>query len=76
METTPAVDRFDARTAELRPDVRDGAAHTITDIRSGEGPTARFQPLFDETPVGARRAEDGETDGLLRAGHDERRERE
>ena len=48
METTPAVDRavgyFDARTVELYPDVRDRVAHTIVDVRSGEGSTVRAHP--------------------------------
>ena len=83
METAPAIDRavdyFDAHTAELYPDVRDRVAHTIVDIRSGEGSTVRFhnaaegeftklrtdrvierfQPLFDEKPMGVRHAENG-----------------
>lgn len=46
METTPAIDKavdfFNAHTVELYPDVRDRVAHTIIDIRSGEGSTVRF----------------------------------
>lgn len=46
MDTTPATDRavdcFDAHAVELRPDMRDRVSHTVIDIRSGEGSTARF----------------------------------
>ena len=52
METTPtidqAVDYFDAHTVELYPDVRDRVAHTIIDIRSGEGSTVRFYNSAEE----------------------------
>ena len=52
MKTTPAVDRvvdyFDAYTVELRPDVRDRVAHTIIDIRSGDGSTVRFYNSAEE----------------------------
>lgn len=46
METTPAIDTvvdfFNAHTVDLYPDVRDRVAHTIIDIRSGDGSTVRF----------------------------------
>ncbi len=52
MKTTPtvdqAVDYFDAYTVELYPDVRDRVAHTIIDIRSGEGSTVRFYNAAEE----------------------------
>ena len=52
MKTIPTVDRaadcFDAHTVELYPDVRDRVAHTIVDIRSGEGSTVRFYNSADE----------------------------
>lgn len=52
MKTTPtadrAVDYFDAHTVELYPDVRDRVAHTIIDIRSGEGSTVRFYNADEE----------------------------
>lgn len=52
METTPtidqAVDYFGAYTVELYPDVRDRVAHTIIDIRSGEGSTVRFYNYAEE----------------------------
>lgn len=52
MKTTPAVDQaidfFGAHTVELYPDVRDRVAHTIIDIRSGEGSTVRFYNSADE----------------------------
>lgn len=52
METTPTIDQavgyFDAHTVELHPDVRDRVAHTIIDIRSGEGVTARFYNSAEE----------------------------
>lgn len=52
METTPtidqAVDYFNAYTVELYPDVRDRVAHTIIDIRSGEGSTVRFYNAAEE----------------------------
>lgn len=52
METTPAIDKavdfFDAHTAELYLDVRDRVAHTIIDIRSGEGSTVRFYNAAEE----------------------------
>lgn len=52
METTPtidtAIDFFDAYTVELYPDVRDRVAHTIIDIRSGEGSTVRFYNAAEE----------------------------
>jgi len=54
METTPAVDYFSAYTVELYPDVRDGVAHTITDIRSGEGSTVRFYNSAEEEFVKLR----------------------
>lgn len=37
MKITPTIDYFDAYTVELYPDVRDRVAHTVIDIRSGEG---------------------------------------
>ena len=43
MQTTPTVDFFGAY-----PDVRDPVAHTIIDIRSGEGSTVRFYNPADE----------------------------
>lgn len=52
METTPTVDRavdfFNAHTVELYPDVRDRVAHTVIDIRSGEGSTVRFYNSAEE----------------------------
>lgn len=52
METTPAVDKavdfFDAHTVELYPNVRDRVAHTIIDVRSGEGSTVRFYNAAEE----------------------------
>ena len=52
METTPtidqAVDYFSAYTVEIYPDVRDRVAHTIIDIRSGEGSTVRFYNSAEE----------------------------
>lgn len=52
METTPAIDRavdyFSAYTVELYPDVQDRVAHTIIDIRSGEGSTVRFYNSAEE----------------------------
>lgn len=52
METTPAIDNavdyFDAHTVELYPDVRDRGAHTIIDIRSSDGSTARFYNSAEE----------------------------
>lgn len=52
METTPtvdqAVDYFSAYTVELYPDVRDRVAHTIIDIRSGDGSTVRFYNAAEE----------------------------
>lgn len=52
METTPAVGRavdyFDAHTVELYPEVRDRVAHTIIDIRSGDGSTVRFYNPAEE----------------------------
>lgn len=46
METTPTVDQaadfFNAHTVDLYPDVRDRAAHTVIDTRSGDGSTVRF----------------------------------
>lgn len=52
MQTTPtvdqAVDYFDAHTVELYPDVRDRVAHTIIDIRSGDGSTVRFYNSAEE----------------------------
>lgn len=52
METTPTVDQavdfFDAYTVELYPDVRDRVAHTIIDIRSGDGSTVRFYNSVEE----------------------------
>lgn len=58
METTPAIDKavdfFDAYTVELYPDVRDRVAHTIIDIRSGEGSTVRFYNVAEEEFMKAR----------------------
>lgn len=58
METTPtidtAIDFFDAYTVELYPDVRDRVAHTIIDIRSGEGSTVRFYNAAEEEFMKAR----------------------
>lgn len=52
METTPTVDQaadfFDAHTVELYPDVRDRDAHTVIDIRSGDGSTVRFFNAAEE----------------------------
>lgn len=52
MKTTPTIDQavgyFDAHTVELYPDVRDRVAHTIIDIRSGEGSTVRFYNSAEE----------------------------
>lgn len=52
METTPTIDQaadyFNAHTVELYPDVRDRVAHTIIDIRSGEGSTVRFYNSAEE----------------------------
>ena len=52
METAPAIDKavdyFNAYTVELYPDVRDRVAHTIIDIRSGEGSTVRFYNSAEE----------------------------
>lgn len=52
MENTPAIDTavdfFDAHTVELYPDVRDRVAHTIIDIRSGDGSTVRFYNSAEE----------------------------
>lgn len=52
METTPAVDQvvdyFDAYTVELYPDVQDRVAHTVIDIRSGDGSTVRFYNSTEE----------------------------
>lgn len=52
METTPAIDKvvdyFDAYTVELYPDVSDRVAHTIIDIRSGDGSTVRFYNSAEE----------------------------
>lgn len=52
MKTTPTVDQvvdyFNAYTVELYPDVRDMVAHTIIDIRSGEGSTVRFYNAAEE----------------------------
>lgn len=52
METTPTTDQavnyFDAHAVELYPDVRDKVAHTIVDIRSGEGSTVRFYNTAEE----------------------------
>lgn len=52
METIPTVDQaidyFDAHTVALYPDVRDRVAHTIIDIRSGEGSTVRFYNSAEE----------------------------
>lgn len=52
METTPAVDKavdyFDAHTVELYPDAQDRVAHTIIDVRSGEGSTVRFYNAAEE----------------------------
>lgn len=63
METTPAIDKavdfFDAHTVELYPGVRDPVAHTITDIRSGEGSTVRFYNAAEEEFMKVR------ADGLL-----------
>lgn len=58
METTPTIDKavdfFDAYTVELYPDVRDRVAHTIIDIRSGEGSTVRFYNAAEEEFMKAR----------------------
>ena len=52
METTPTIDKvvdfFDAHTVELYPEARDRVAHTIIDICSGEGSTARFYNAAEE----------------------------
>lgn len=52
METTPAIDKvvdfFNAHTVELYPDARNRVAHTIIDIRSGEGSTVRFYNSAEE----------------------------
>lgn len=52
MQTTPTVDQavdfFTAYTVELYPDVHDRVAHTIIDIRSGEGSTVRFYNAAEE----------------------------
>lgn len=52
MKTTPtieqAVDFFTTYTVELSPDVHDRVAHTIIDIRSGEGSTVRFYNAAEE----------------------------
>lgn len=58
METTPtveqAVDFFDAHTVELYPAVRDRVAHTIINIRSGDGSTVRFYNAAEEEFMKAR----------------------
>lgn len=52
MKTDPAIDQavdcFSAHTVELRPDAQDRVAHTIIDIRSGEGSTVRFYNSAEE----------------------------
>jgi len=58
METTPGIDKvvdfFNAYTVELYPDVRDRVAHTIIDIRSGDGSTVRFYNATEEEFMKAR----------------------
>lgn len=58
METTPGIDKvvdfFNAYTVGLYPDVRDRVAHTIIDIRSGEGSTVRFYNAAEEEFMKAR----------------------
>ena len=72
METTPtvdqAVDYFSAYTVGLYPDVRDRVAHTIIDVRSGEGSTVRFYNSAEEEfmkLMGVRHAEDGRLYAIL-----------
>ena len=52
MGITPAIDRavdyFGAHTVEFYPDAQDSVAHTIIDIRSGEGSTVRFYNSAEE----------------------------
>lgn len=59
METTPAVDYFDAHTVALYPDVRDRVAHTIIDIRSSDGSTVRFYDSTEEEFMKLRSADVG-----------------
>lgn len=58
METAPTIDTavgfFDAHTVELYPDVRDRVAHTVIDIRSGDGSTVRFYNAMEEEFMKAR----------------------